>query len=303
MGLIAVIARVVRRKKAAFGDAPGQPPHPPLLSGEAGLQRFPDEGVLHRRDEKGGHEVFKHRPRPGGRRHPAAAAHQHSARRPVMGRGDVPHGGLIVGCHPRFAHQQIIIRIGEHPLLRVEAHVEQRPLVVIQKAQVRRLPQGADQACQRPGPLAAQFFQALLQRRQAAKEVAAVHGGDIFRRQRRQGAGIVPVIQTSVIFWQGRDGFQRGGKPVQHLLRADQPQVPRRHHADEVQADIGGGGAPRRAHHRGLLPVVRRQVVLLFRHGPFVVAPCGGGEGTDGLPVPFADLPPAPLRQRQAVCQ
>ena len=94
------------------------------------------------------------------------------------------------------------------------------------------------------------------------REVAAVDGRDIRRRQRRQRPGVMPVEQMSLEFLQSLDCRQRLVDPTEELRRVDELEVVGSEGREETEADVGR----RRAvgdHPLGTdLDVVRRQEVV-----------------------------------------
>ncbi len=111
-----------------------------------------------------------------------------------------------------------------------------------------------------------QCEQALAQRKEVPGQVAAVHGGDIARRQRRQGFGVVPVQEVAAMARQlvQRAERQCGAFGDRALLQI--AEVPCRQIGQQGQPDVGRRGAPRHHQCRMFLDVVRRQPVILLAH-------------------------------------
>ena len=121
--------------------------------------------------------------------------------------------------------------------------------------------------------LAGQPPQAVGQRQESARKVAAIHGGDVAGRQRRQGPRVVPVKQMAFEALQFLHGGQRGLEPPDQLGGADEAEVVGGQGREEPHPDVRGG-RPVGDHQPGrFLEVVRRQVVVLGAHEGLEVAP------------------------------
>jgi len=76
-------------------------------------------------------------------------------------------------------------------------------------------------------------------REQRAREVAAVHCGDVRRHQRRQRACVVPVEQVAVHLLQLLNGRERGVDAVRKHRRRNEAEVVCRERREQPHADVG----------------------------------------------------------------
>ncbi len=96
----------------------------------------------------------------------------------------------------------------------------------------------------------------IAERDQVACQIAAVHGRDVFRLQRAQILGAVPVVEMAAEALQpvhrgeGRLELLDGGK------RAAPSEIARGDDGKQIEADIGGRGAARDDRGRALLEIV-----------------------------------------------
>ena len=121
--------------------------------------------------------------------------------------------------------------------------------------------------------LAGQPPQALGQGQESAREIAAVHGGDVAGGQRCQGSRVVPVEQMAFETFQSAHGRHRGLEPLDQFGSADKAEVVGGQGREEPHPDVRGGrpvGDPWRGR---FLEVVRRQAVVLGAHEGLEVAP------------------------------
>ena len=279
----------VGRGVGRFADAPGHPV--PfcigllLLHGHAaGAGEGTALGFV---QDQRRHQVLEHRARPRAQAHTLHRGLEGPAqRRPVRRRhvalGDGPQAG-----QPRFAGQQVVVALVELLLGDAPADVQQAPAGVVQEGEIGGLGDGAA-ACGQAVQMTAQcgLGWCLVAGRghgqQVAAEVAAVHRGDIGRRQRLQRGGVGPVHEVATFAWQAVQRVQRELQPLRHLRRADPAKGARAGQRQQVHADVGGRGA---FGHHGAghgLHVVRWQVVgagidVGFEPGP--------GVGRDALQV------------------
>ena len=108
-----------------------------------------------------------------------------------------------------------------------------------------------------------QCQQALAQGQQMASQVAAVHRGDVVRRQRLQGFGVVPVVEMAAMTRQLFHGPQRELGPLHDAAHLQIAKVIGREIGQQRQAYVGRRGAPRHHQQRMLLDVVRWQPMVL----------------------------------------
>ncbi len=135
------------------------------------------------------------------------------------------------------------------------------------------------------------------QRHQLRHQIAAVHGGDVARRQRQQGLRVVPVVEVAAValeLFQRRDG---GGDARKHLLQRDEAAVAGRQVGQQREADVGGRRAVGDAGHGVQLHVVGRQVVVLGADEGLEERPGAACDAAQELALRRAQLA-ARLRQR-----
>src|SRR3979411_263764 len=113
-----------------------------------------------------------------------------------------------------------------------------------------------------------------------ARKVPAVHGRDVARSQRRQGLGVVPVVEVAAMAFECLHRMQRVGGSFDELAARDVAEVTRRHIGEERQPHCGGRRAMSYDRDRVLLKVVWRQ--------PMIV---GTDKGFEESPGPACGLP------------
>ena len=115
--------------------------------------------------------------------------------------------------------------------------------------------------------------QALAQGQQVPGKVAAVHRGNIGRRQRLQGLGVVPVVEVPTMARQRIQCVEHQAATLHHATDLQVAEIVGRQVGQQRQPDVGRRGASRH-HQRGmLLHVVGRKPVILrayvsFEEGP-----------------------------------
>ena len=301
--------RVVLHRDAAFGHAPGRAALGGVLPlhGHRRARGLVEQAARRFLDHQAGHQVLEHRARPRAQADAVAVAtpgrgEQRPRQHGPVRRRDVALGDGHQAGQPRFRGQQVVMAGVQAFAVDVVADVQQAPTRVVERAEVGRQRQRAralGQAVQASGQAGFDFawcrgqaFAGRRQHQQMATEVAAVDSGDVGRRQRGQGLGVGPVVEVAVPARQAVQRVERVFQALRHFGRAYESHFPRRRHAQQVQADVGGRGAVR--HHRlraGELHVVGRQVVV-FRAdvaavvGPGVTGQCAqmaAGVGVDAL--------------------
>ncbi|KAF5056937.1 hypothetical protein DSECCO2_362090 [anaerobic digester metagenome] len=117
------------------------------------------------------------------------------------------------------------------------------------------------------------FEQAGLQGQEMPGQVPAVHGGDVARRQRGQGQGVVPVVEMAFIPFQRAHGAQRLHGAVEERAGRDEPEVAGGEVRQQRKAHVGRRGAVRNHGGGVLLEVVGGEPLVLgadecFEEGP-----------------------------------
>ena len=75
---------------------------------------------------------------------------------------------------------------------------------------------------------------------QRRREVAAVDGGDVTGRERRETARVVPIEQVTLEPLHALDGGYRGIDSLGEFLGSDEPQIVSRKRREKPHADVGG---------------------------------------------------------------
>ena len=190
----------------------------------------------------------------------------------------MPHGHVavrdgVVAREPRLAREKVVA-----PLVRLAGRgvipdAEEAALAVIERGKVHAVAQ-CDGA---PGGVAAAIFaQSGGEAGEACGEVAAVHGGDIARLERRARARVVPVVEVAVPLLQPLAGREDAVYELERALFCRHAEVGGGEAAHEREADIRRRGALRGAHGRLRLDVVGRQMTALPRAVFVEVAPDHG---------------------------
>ena len=236
-----------------------------------------------------GHEVFKHRARPGDRpRVGAAAGHRAPERAPVPP-SRLPGGDRVIAGGARLAHEEIVVGAGGIAVP-VEADRQELAAAVVEDGKIRPFQQRLHASDKLPHPrlLRGVLPQALPQRDERAEEVSAVHRRDKRLGQHPQVVGRVPVIEISPVSLKLFDRRERMLDAGVETRGVDQVQVSRREHREQHHADVGRRGAPRNGLHRRILDVVGRQVVVLLPGIVLVETEHLGAEGEQALPLDAA---------------
>jgi hypothetical protein len=125
-----------------------------------------------------------------------------------------------------------------------------------------------------------QLLETLRDDQQRRRQVAAVDGGDVARKERRQRRGVVPVQEMSLMALERLDGAQRRLEAEEQPFRGQVPQIVRRHRREERHPDVGRRGAMRDATGLAalaLLEVVGRQPAIGLGDEGLEVAPGRAG--------------------------
>ena len=104
--------------------------------------------------------------------------------------------------------------------------------------------------------------QSRAERQQVARQVPAVHRGNVDGLQRLQGLRVVPVEKVAPVPFQPVHRVEGIGGALGELAGRDVPEIVGRQIRQQGKPDIGGRGAVRDARHRMLLIVVGRQPVV-----------------------------------------
>ena len=118
---------------------------------------------------------------------------------------------------------------------------------------------------------------------QVAGQVAAIHRGDVERLERRQGSGVVPVVEVALAAFHPEQRGQCGFQPFDGAVRADPGEVPRRDARQQIKADVGGRGALGDDRLGLQLEIVRWQRVGVRRHEGIEELPGAPGDTAQRL--------------------
>ncbi len=158
------------------------------------------------------------------------------------------------------------------------------------------------------GPVA-ELAAGLSQRPEVGREVAAVDGGDVARREGRERGGVVPVEDVPGVELERVDRGERVLDARRQLAEGDVAEVAGGHGGEQVEADVGGRGPVGEDALGVLLVVVRRQPVVRGGHEHVEEAPGLARGATEEDPVGGRERPLprrdglADRRQRRAARQ
>ena len=100
---------------------------------------------------------------------------------------------------------------------------------------------------------------------QVPGQIAAVHGGNVYRLQRPQVPGVVPIAEVTADAVQCVHGLQRGLEPFRGVQNPDPTEIMGSHRTEQIETQIGRRGAVGSDRLRVFLKVVRREGMLLAR--------------------------------------
>ncbi len=89
-------------------------------------------------------------------------------------------------------------------------------------------------------------------------EVAAIDRGNIFRLQRAQVLGAIPVVEMAAMAFEAVHRGESDLQPVDGFGQADPAEISRGCHGQQIEPDIGGRRAMRDDWIRILLEIVGR---------------------------------------------
>ena len=117
------------------------------------------------------------------------------------------------------------------------------------------------------------FRQARTERQQMAREVAAVHAGNIERQQGRECARVIPIEEVAPMSFEALHGVEGVEGAPQELAHRQIAEIARGQIGQQGQSHVGGRSAG--SHHRDriFLEIIRRQPVFLRRDEGFKKAP------------------------------
>ena len=284
VSLVLIVHAGVEGVESGFRNAPGAfgliPPA--LLGIDTEGQGLIQEGIGLAGQQKVGHEILEHGARPGGHTAVVVVPQQHPAQPPPVAGGNLPLGHRDKAGLPGLAGHQVVEAVGEAVPLHLTADGEQPPLPVEEGSAVH----GVGQGLRPPGQGSlSPLVQPLPQGDEAASQVAAVHRGHIPGAKGDQSGGVIPVVQVSVPLVQPLHRIQDVGDQLRGPLPGQDVQIGRRHHRQQGHADIGGGGPPGQDRPGLLLPVVRREVVVLLPEKFVKIPPDEGGLVEEERPV------------------
>ena len=123
------------------------------------------------------------------------------------------------------------------------------------------------------GPVGRCFRAGIRHRDQVGGQIAAVDRRHVFRRQRAEILGVVPVVEMAAESLQR--GHRRDGslQPLEHVEGSDPAEVPGGDGRQQVEPDVGRRGPMGNHWPRVFLEVIRRQHVVGGRHERLKVAP------------------------------
>ncbi len=159
-----------------------------------------------------------------------------------------------------FARRDLVAQVADGDGLGALAHrPEPRRLVVEERDGVCESGEGFGAEERAVGQLDAR----LLEREQVAGEVAAVHGRDVLRRERRERLGVVPVEEVAAELLELVEGADGQLQPLDEFERRGVAEVARGDRREQEQADVGRRRAVRDALGVFLKVVGREPVVRL----------------------------------------
>src|SRR5450631_3562443 len=106
------------------------------------------------------------------------------------------------------------------------------------------------------------------------REVAAVDGGNVTWRQRRQRLRVVPVVEMAAMAFEGFHRAQRINGPLDELPGCDIAEVARAYIGEERQTHIGRRRAMGDRRDGVLLKIVRREPMIVAADKCLEVSPC-----------------------------
>jgi hypothetical protein len=138
------------------------------------------------------------------------------------------------------------------------------------------------------------------ERDQVAREIAAVDGRDVFRLQRAQILGGIPVEEVAAEALQLVQRRERRLQPLDGLERAAPAEIARRDARQQIEPDIRRRRAPRDDGLRTFLEIVGRQEIVLRRHEALEEAPGAPRDQAQAARIRRAECELAVLARRQA---
>ena len=111
------------------------------------------------------------------------------------------------------------------------------------------------------------------QRHQVPGEVSAVHRGDIKRRQRRERACVVPVVEVPLVALHGVHRIECVRRALEELAGRDVAEVAGAEVGEQSEPHVRRRGAMREAHGGMFLVIVRRQPVVVGTDEGFEESP------------------------------
>ena len=92
------------------------------------------------------------------------------------------------------------------------------------------------------GAVSAIVIEPRSQREEIPRQVSAVDGRDVRRRQRSEGLGVVPVVEMPPIARHAQQRIEGRLEAIQNGREAQIPEVVRRQRRQQLQTDVGGRG-------------------------------------------------------------
>ena len=184
---------------------------------------------------------------------------------------------------PRFGCHKVIPGFCEGSRNTVEPNMKQLFLFVVKLAEVHAFRKRAQALPERRSLRHFECGKRAFRREKAAREISAVHRGNIARRKRGKGRKGVPVIKMPVPLFRTLHALRHGAKAQEEHRGFDQSKRMRGHSGKHRHADVCGRCVFHRSAKRRLLKIIRRQKTVFLRAEGLKVLPCPFGPAEHGF--------------------